>query len=90
MKLISDTATYLPVDVREAARRAAELYNRYRAPEAEAEVVMVAGDLIVVVFRGPFCVTCGADDWVEDYKYVLEDLGAEAEILWVGGPVEGG
>ena len=57
-----------------------ELYNRYRAPEAEARIVKVDGEVVVVEFRGPFCETCGVNDWVEDYKYVLEDVGVEARL----------
>ncbi len=65
----------------EAAQRAVTLYNRYRAPEAVAELVAVEDGRIVVRFRGPFCHTCGVVDWIEDYRYVLEDLGVKAELL---------
>ncbi len=65
----------------ELARRAAELYNKYRSPEAHAEVVEVRDQTIVVKFTGSFCRTCGIRDWVEDYAYVLEDLGYEAELV---------
>jgi len=64
-------------------RRAVELYNKYRAPEAIARVLEVRDDRILVVFEGTFCNTCGVNHWVEDLKYVLEDLGVEAELLEV-------
>lgn len=68
-------------DIDDVARRAARLYNRYRSPEALAEVIGVQGDTIMVRFKGSFCRTCGIRDWVEDYVYVLEDLGFEAELV---------
>jgi len=42
------------------ARRAEELYNRYRAPEAVAKVLTIDGDKLVVQFTGSFCHTCGS------------------------------
>ncbi len=60
--------------------RAVELYNRYRAPEAVARIRKVTGDRVEVVFEGSFCETCGIRDWVEDFAYVLEDLGVEARL----------
>ena len=60
-----------------------EVYNRYRAPESVAKLVEISGDIIVVKFDGSFCLTCGINDWVEDFKYVLEDLGGEADLLEV-------
>lgn len=62
---------------------AIRFYNRYRAPESTAELVRITGDRVVVRFEGSFCETCGINDWVEDFKYVLEDLGAEAELIEV-------
>ncbi len=64
-------------------RRAIELYNRYRSPEAVAKLVSINGDEVVVKFDGSFCLTCGINDWVEDFKYVLEDLGVDAELVKV-------
>ncbi len=63
--------------------KAIEVYNRYRAPESVARLVRIDGDTVVVRFDGSFCRTCGINDWVEDFKFVLEDLGAEAELVEV-------
>jgi len=63
--------------------RAIEYYNRYRAPESVARLVSIDGDKVIVRFEGSFCRTCGINDWVEDFKFILEDLGAEAELLEV-------
>ena len=60
---------------------AVELYNRFRKPEAEASILKVDGNRVYVLFKGSFCRTCGIRDWVEDFKYVLEDLGVENELV---------
>ncbi|MGC9181965.1 hypothetical protein [Thermogladius sp.] len=58
-----------------------ELYNRFRAPEAEARLVDVREDgTVVVEFQGSFCHTCGIRDWVEDLAYVMKSLGGDAEL----------
>ena len=63
--------------------RAIEEYNKYRSPESIARLEKIEGDTVYVRFDGSFCRTCGINDWVEDFKYVLEDLGAEAELVEV-------
>ncbi len=73
--------------VRETTIRAIERYNRYRAPEAVAELLEVSGTEVRILFRGTFCKTCGINDWVEDFKYELEDLGVEAELVDILEPV---
>ena len=65
---------------------AVKRYNRYRAPESVAKVENISGDVVRVRFEGSFCETCGINDWVDDFRYVLEDLGAEAELLQVVEP----
>lgn len=62
---------------------AIRFYNRYRAPESVARLVRIDGDRVIVRFEGSFCRTCGINDWVEDFAFVLQDLGAEAELLEV-------
>ena len=69
------------MDMRRVVEEAIELYNRYRSPEAVASLVDVKGSVVVIEFRGSFCHTCGVVDWIEDMKYVMEDLGLEAEII---------
>ncbi|MEB3759377.1 MAG: hypothetical protein GSR81_00835 [Desulfurococcales archaeon] len=63
--------------------KAIQEYNKYRAPESIASLVKIEGDLVYVKFDGSFCRTCGINDWVEDFKFVLEDLGADAELVKV-------
>jgi len=56
-------------------------YNRYRGAEAKAELIGSEGDIYEIRFTGPFCTTCGFYDWIEDLKYIMEDMGLESEIL---------
>ncbi len=44
------------------ASKAVEVYNKYRAPEAIAEVLKINGNKIIVKFKGSFCETCGVSD----------------------------
>jgi len=68
-------------ELRNIAKRALEDYNKIRAPEAVARLIKVEGSLLYVEFSGSYCETCGLYDWIEDFKYVLEDLGVKAEIV---------
>ncbi len=67
-------------EVRRRIMEAIKTYNRFRSPEARAELVSIGDDKITVRFTGSFCETCGIRDWVEDLVYVLEDHGVEAEL----------
>jgi len=58
-------------------------YNRYRGAESQAKLLKMMGDTVVVAFEGSFCETCGINDWVDDFRYVIEDLGGEAELVTV-------
>ncbi|NPA97023.1 MAG: hypothetical protein GXO32_05425 [Crenarchaeota archaeon] len=74
----------------EKLRKAIENYNRYRSPEAVAELRSVLGSYVEVSFRGFFCHTCGVIDWIEDLKYIAQDLGIRLELESVedAGPEE--
>ncbi len=61
-------------------REALREYNRYHAPEAEARLVEISGDRIVVEFTGSFCATCGFYDYFDDLVYTLEDHGVRAYV----------
>jgi hypothetical protein len=69
------------------ARRLLELairrYNRYRGAESRAKLLRLQGDTAIVAFEGSFCETCGINDWVDDLRYTIEDLGGEAELVTV-------
>ncbi len=58
-------------------------YNRYRGIESKARLLRVDNDTVIIAFEGSFCATCGINDWVEDFRYVIEDLGGQAELVTV-------
>ena len=62
---------------------AVKRYNRYRGIESKARLLRVDNDTVIIAFEGSFCTTCGINDWVEDFKYVIEDLGGQAELVTV-------
>jgi len=62
-------------------KQAIEFYNRFHKPEAEAELIEIAGDEFKVVFKGHFCKTCGVRDWLEDLKYILINMGVENDLV---------
>lgn len=68
-------------NIKEIIIRATELYNRYRSPEAVSRIIEISEDHIKILFKGHFCKTCGVNDWIEDFKYVLEDMGVETELI---------
>jgi len=68
-------------ELKQIANKAKELYNRYRSPEATAEIIEVSEDRLVMKFKGSFCETCGLYDWIEDMKYVLRDLSMEVNLV---------
>ena len=64
-----------------AIQNAVEDFNRYRVPEAEAEVLEVTKEGFKVRFKGTFCETCGFYDYFDDLKYILGDMfGQKSEI----------
>jgi len=69
--------------IEKLVRLAIKRYNRYRGAESEAKLLKIMGDTVVVAFEGSFCETCGINDWVDDFRYVIEDLGGEAELVTV-------
>ncbi len=75
--------------IRDYIFRALDIYNKYRFPEAHAELVSIDDGKVIIKFTGSFCHTCGVRDWVEDFKYVLEDLGIKAELVEYREPIVG-
>lgn len=62
-------------------RKAIEEYNRYRAPEAVANILNIKNNKAVVIFSGSFCETCGVYDWIEDLRYELKNFNIDADII---------
>ncbi|MGB9623801.1 MAG: hypothetical protein ACPMAQ_02975 [Phycisphaerae bacterium] len=47
-------------------------FNRYRSPEAVADLIDTEDDKIKVKLSGPFCRTCGVYDYFDDLRMELE------------------
>lgn len=65
-------------------KKAVEKFNKYRSPEANAEVIEIKGDKVLVKITGIFCVSCGVFDYFEDIA-----IEADAEILGYQGLEDG-
>ena len=57
-----------------------EKFNKFRNPEARAELVSIAENQILIRFSGHMCYTCGTYDYFEDLLYEIRDLGVEIRI----------
>jgi len=70
------------MDLGEVLNRAKEQYNRFRAPEARLEILEINEEKreALIKIEGSFCWTCGVDDWIDDFRFVLEDLNVKAKI----------
>lgn len=66
--------------LREKIEKSIQLYNKYRSPEAIAQLIELSDKEIKIKLSGTYCETCGLYDWIEDLKYVLEDHGIRTEI----------
>jgi hypothetical protein len=60
--------------------RAIEVYNRYRSPEATAKLVGIKKDGFIIEFKGPFCQSCGVNDYFEDFILELEDINGDFSV----------
>jgi len=54
--------------------RAIDVYNRYRSAEATAKLIGIKKDGFIIEFKGPFCQSCGVNDYFEDFIHELEDI----------------
>ena len=50
-------------------------FNKYRSPEAHAEMLAFDGNKITVRFTGHFCKRCGFYDYFDDLKFIFENNG---------------
>jgi hypothetical protein len=65
---------------RRQVEAAVEEFNKYRIPEAVAKIVEVNEDRSTIEFSGPFCVSCGVEDYFDDLRIELEkNIGEKIE-----------
>ncbi len=55
-------------------------FNRYRSPEAKAELLSLNSHSFTVKITGIFSTTCGFYDYFEDLKIFLEEEGLKVKI----------
>ncbi len=60
--------------MRSVLEKAVKEYNRYRSPEAVARIVETSGEAFMLEYSGPFCRSCGVNDYFEDMIFELERL----------------
>jgi hypothetical protein len=61
---------------------AVEEFNKYRSPEAVAKIVEADENQAKLEFSGPFCVSCGVEDYFDDLRIALEkNIGGKIEIV---------
>ena len=58
-------------------RRAIDRYNRFRAPMARATLVGQNTGGYRIRFTGPFRRTCCPDEYLEDLRYEMDELGLD-------------
>ncbi len=79
------------MDIEEEVERAVQEFNRYRSPEARAQVMSISENgSIGISFTGTFCKSCGYHDYFDDFSVVLEEMGMESEMGSIRELDEGG
>lgn len=72
------------VDIREAVERTIEEYNRYRRSIAEARLIKLEGEEVLLEISGSLCQTCGTHDYLEDFIYEMKRVTNEYEAKMEG------
>ena len=67
----------------ESLRRVIGEFNRLHGSEAQAKILRVEGDDVIIEFSGSFCTTCGLYDYFDDIKWEALDFGLEIEPVEV-------
>jgi len=65
---------------REGIVKAIKKFNKYRSPEAKAQVVSAKAKSVLVKFSGPFSRTCGIYDYFDDLKLMMEEFKVKVII----------
>ncbi len=61
----------------EAVEKTIEEYNKYRRTVAEAKLLNINGDEILLEISGTLCHTCGFADYLEDFVYEMERVTSD-------------
>lgn len=68
------------VNLSKVVCRTIKAYNRYRGPEASAKLLELKKNGFTIEFVGPFCQSCGVQDYLEDFIYELKSLNDAIEV----------
>ena len=77
------------VSIKEKIVKAVDEFNKYRAPEARAKLILVSEKSFKIEFAGSFCRTCGYHDYFDDFRIFLEEIGLKTKITEVKEIFEG-
>ncbi|AFK22800.1 hypothetical protein [Pyrococcus sp. ST04] len=59
----------------EKLEKAIQEFNRLHGSEAQARVIKIEENEVLIEFQGTFCKTCGLYDYFEDITWEAIDLG---------------
>ncbi|WP_054839808.1 hypothetical protein [Thermococcus sp. JCM 11816] len=76
------------MDVREKIEKVLAEFNRLHGSEANARILSIEGDEVIIEFEGSFCATCGLYDYFDDIKWEAMEFGLELEPVEVLEAVE--
>jgi hypothetical protein len=76
------------MDVREKVEKVLAEFNRLHGSEANARILSIEGDEVIIEFEGSFCATCGLYDYFDDIKWEAMEFGLELEPVEVLEAVE--
>ncbi|AMQ17894.1 hypothetical protein [Thermococcus peptonophilus] len=76
------------MDVREKVKKVLAEFNRLHGSEANARILSIEGDEVIIEFEGSFCATCGLYDYFDDIKWEAMEFGLELEPVEVLEAVE--
>ena len=74
----------------EKIKRSIEEFNKYRSPEANAELLAANEEEISIRVNGSFCSTCGFYDYFDDLKIFLEENGIKVKRIGIEEKENGG
>jgi len=69
-----------PNSTKEKIEKAVKEFNKFRSPEAVAQLLSLNDESFRIEFTGPFCLACGFYDYFDDFKIFLEEIGSKADI----------
>ncbi|MBP1912519.1 hypothetical protein [Thermococcus stetteri] len=76
------------MDTRERIEKVLAEFNRLHGSEANARILSIEGDEVIIEFEGSFCATCGLYDYFDDIKWEAMEFGLELEPVEVIEAVE--